>query len=75
MERITVNDLEMQIERLNKIAGPGYKLDRAYGGFRLQKGGRTLLNCGYTTKSDLYNRLSALIVGVEIGINKAGNIG
>ena len=68
MERITKKDLERQIERLNKIAGPGYELDCAYGGYRLWKGGSARLNCGYTTKRDLYNRINAYIEGIELGI-------
>ena len=73
MQRITVKDLERQIERLNRIAGPGYELDMAYGGYRLWKGGRGPLNCGYTTKRDLYNRINTYIEGLELGITIAKN--
>jgi len=83
MEKITVKNLERQIERLNKIpseygiesnyANSKYELDCAYGKYRLWKGGSERLNCGYTTKRDLYNCISAYIEGLKLGLTIAKN--
>jgi len=65
MERITVKDLERQITIINRITGECYNLGSAYGGYRLERNGQCVLNCGYIPKRDLYNRIDSFIYGLE----------
>ena len=49
-----------------------YHLDGAYGGWSLYKmvnvagGVEDVLRCGHVTKRELYNRISALLQGIEL---------
>lgn len=78
--RITQRDLEGLVRRLNTIKGYGtypkystigaYCLDGAYGGVSLHRyvneagGVSDVFRCGYVTKRDLYNRISAYLDGM-----------
>jgi hypothetical protein len=73
MERITEKDLYNRIDRLNSITGKEFELSMAYGGYSLRLGGTSPLNCGHTTKRDLYNRINAFIEGINLGIKLAKN--
>lgn len=69
--RVTEKDLENIIEHLNEVAGPGYELDNAYGGYRLWKRGSYILNTGYISKRDLYEHIASYIKGIELGLELA----
>lgn len=74
MYRITMDDLRKRLDYLNEITKDDkykYQFYIAYGAYGLNKvvndggGCRTII--GLTTKKDLYNRMSDLIYGIELG--------
>lgn len=93
MNRITIKDLNIAVERLNEAlnmpmeystqsdtfkANVGhYTIDRAYGGFSLYQvanasgGVHDIFHCGHVSARDLFNRLHAMIEGVNAGVRHA----
>lgn len=74
MNRITMNDLRKRLDYLNEITKEDkykYQFYIAYGAYGLDKvvndGGGVRTIIGLTTKRDLYNRMSDLIYGIELG--------
>lgn len=71
--RITDKDLNILVKRLNNLAFGLYHIDGAYGGVSLHKnenefgGVSDVFRCGHVSKRDLYYRIDALLIGIEIG--------
>lgn len=72
--RITIKDLEMQVNRINELTNSPkdyYTLEAAYGGYKLaSKHGSVDVTTGYRPKKDLYYEIVAFIKGLEVGLSK-----
>ena len=71
MKRVTRQDLQLVVDRINDIAGPPsltrpYSLDFAYGGVQLVQGDGAInvLGAGHLPARDLHDRMQAFICGM-----------
>jgi len=66
--RISNKDLQYVVDGINSITMTNVELDYAYGGVTLlySTGNGNVFNCGFITKRDLYNRMRALCVGLNL---------
>lgn len=68
MARITKDELNQQLERLNRTVGEDkFEFERAYGGTKVVEveTGRDPMGTGYTTVKELYKALNSFILGVQ----------
>lgn len=68
LTRITNKDLEDCLYTIHTLTKTKYTLDSAYGGIKAVQlpGYRDFLNTGFTTKREVYNRLTAFIAGLVV---------